>query len=335
MIRATSTTTRRIVTSIFVLISILTPVMAISSPLYAQSNETGQALEIGPTVINLTADPGETLNSKINLRDVSDTSLLVTASINDFTAQGEDGTPKIVLDEGEDNPYSIRSWISPITQFTLDSKELYEVPVTISVPADAAPGGYFGVVRFTGTPPDLDGTGVALSASLGTLVFIRVNGDAKEQISIAEFYTAIPEHDKTSLFEGSPIGFVVRLKNDGNVHDQPTGTIIVKDMFGNKVGLVNVNLPPRNILPGTIRKFEQQLDESTIGNKKLFGLYTAELTVTYGEGGETVTSSLQFWVIPWKLILVAVVGLVALFFGLKALIKRYNSHIIKQAQKRK
>ncbi len=55
------------------------------------------------------------------------------------------------------------------------------LPITINVPANASPGGYYGVIRFTATPGKLDQSGVALSASLGALDFIRVNGDAKNR----------------------------------------------------------------------------------------------------------------------------------------------------------
>ncbi len=66
-------------------------------------------------------------------------------------------------------------------------RQIKSLPLNIEVPASAAPGGYFGVVRFTGTAPELKGTGVSLSASLGSLVLVRVNGNAKEKLDVAEF----------------------------------------------------------------------------------------------------------------------------------------------------
>lgn len=328
--KLSKTTTRLVFISLA--ISLVVPIFVPSAKLYAQ--DTGQALEIGPTVFNLKAKPGETINTTVNLRDVSSGPLVVRGQVNDFTADGEDGNPKVILDEGEESPYSLRSWVMAVPSLTLKPKQVQTLPIQIKVPSNAAPGGYFGVIRFTGTPPELESTGVSLSASLGALIFIQVEGESQEKLSIQELFID-KDGARGPIFEGTPLTFVVRAKNEGNTHQQPMGGLEIKDMFGNKVAYAPINQPPRNILPGTIRKFESQLGESTLGNKKLFGLYTAELTLTYGDNKQTVTQKIQFWVIPWKLILIGIGILVVLFFALKHTVKRYNRYIIKQASKRK
>jgi len=293
----------------------------------------GQALEIAPPVITLTGNPGQTIQTQISLRDISSSDLVVTNEINDFTANGEDGTPKILLDESaETNPYSMKSWITPLAQFTLAPKQIKKISVLIHIPANASPGGYYSIIRFTGTPPELKDTGVSLSASLGSLILLKVNGKVNEQLGVQEF--SVNNGGKTgSIFESTPLTFIARLKNTGNIHEQPAGQVVVTDMFGKTVAAVNVNLPPRLILPHTTRKFEAPLDSSVIGNKKLFGRYTAKLNLTYGTNGQKITSEISFWVIPYRLIGGAILGLVIVFFGLKHLIKRYNRHIISKARK--
>ena len=302
----------------------------------AQSTPTGggQALEIGPPVINLSANPGETVKTTISLRDISSTSLLVTSAFNDFVASGEDGTPKILLEEGETSAFSMKGWVEPISTLTLKSREIKNVTLVINVPANASPGGYYGVVRFTGTPPDLEGAGVSLAASLGSLILLKVNGDAKEEMGIEEFFVS-RNGTKGTLFEATPLTFTERLKNTGNIQQQPTGLVTIKDMFGNVVATLPINQPPRDVLPDSIRKFEQPLDQTVIGNKILFGLYHAELSVTYGTDKQIVTSNVSFWVIPYTLIGIIIAGLIVTFFVLRHLIKRYNRHILKQAKKHK
>lgn len=321
--------------SIFALVvSLFVPAM---NALAVQSDqeESGQALEIAPPVLNLIGNPGQTLEAKISLRDVSSGALLVTGEVNDFTASGEDGTPKIITDDSEPNPYSLKSWVAPLPKLLLEPRQIENLPVTIRIPADAAPGGYYGVVRFTATPPELEGQGVSLSASLGALILLRVNGDIKESLAIEEFSVATPGGTVKTMFESTPLVFVQRIKNTGNIHEQPTGQVVITDMFGKKIAGVNVNLPPRNILPQTIRKFEQTLDKSVLGNKRLFGKYTATLTMTYGEKKQTVTSQTTFWVIPYTLIGVGIIVLVGGFLALRFMIRRYNRHIINQATKSK
>lgn len=294
---------------------------------------SAQALEIGPTVLSFSADPGETATAKIMLRDVSSSSLIVTNEINDFTANGEDGTPKIILEDDDDNPYSIKKWIDPIPKQTLKSKEIKEIVVNIKVPANASPGGYYGVIRFTGTAPELEDTGVSLSASLGTLVLLTVNGDAKESLEVEEF--SVNYKGKTgTLFETGPLNFVSRLKNTGNIHEEPFIWVTIKDMFGNKVANIPLNSPPAKVLPDSIRRFEQELSNSTIGNKILFGQYTAEMTVTYGKNKQTLAKTISFWVIPYTLIGFIILGLIGGFIILRFLIKRYNDHILSTSSRR-
>ena len=297
----------------------------------ADTNSTGQALEIAPPVVILTADPGQMITTQISLRDISGGDLVVTGEINDFVANGEDGTPKILLNDNEVNPYSIKSWISPLPELNLKSKQIENLPVTIIVPKDAAPGGYYGVVRFTGTPPELKGTGVSLTASLGALILLRVNGDVKENIAIEEFSVNKDGGKSGTIFENAPLQFIERFKNNGSIHEKPVGQITITDMFGKKVAAVNVNLQANNILPNSIRKFSQPLDSSIIGNKILFGRYTADLKVTYGTNGQVLTQTITFWVIPYTLIGFIIILIVGGFIGLRYAVKRYNRHIRNQA----
>ena len=321
------TLTTTILSSLALVVAIALPARAVTTTAGQPTNAPAQALEIAPPIINLTGDPGQTINTEITLRDVSTSSLRVTTEFNDFTANGEDGTPKILLDQKDPTPYSIVKWISPIPSLTLEPKQLKKVPVTIKIPADASPGGYYGVIRFSGTPPDIDTSGVSLSASLGTLVMLRVKGDAKEQLETLDFMTTGTDGKASSLFEGIPFNFVERLKNTGNVYEQPTGRILISDIFGKPVAVVNVNLEQRNILPGTTRKFTQTLDKSGLGDRFLFGFYKAKLTLDYGNK-QTVTSSLSFWVIPYKIILLAILLIIGLIIGGRIFLRRYTDRAV-------
>lgn len=165
-------------------------------------------------------------------------------------------------------------------------------------------------------------------------MLLQVSGDIQENANIAEFYSLKSVDGKQSMFESGPINFVQRIENTGNVHIKPTGTIEVSNMFGGNVASLRVNgdptnpeNEPRSILPKSIRRFEQTLDK-----KWLFGRYTATVKLSYGQGQQPLEQQITFWVIPYKLILLIVIGAVAVFFGLRWVIRKYNAHIIKQAR---
>lgn len=297
---------------------------------------TGQALEIAPTIINLDVDAGETTTIEIQLRNVSNEDLIVTGEINDFLASDEQGSPNIILDEEEaealgDNPFSMRDWVQPIQPILLEPNEIETLSATFNVPDNASPGGYYGAVRFTGTPPELEGTGVSLTTSIGTLLLATVSGETELAADIEEF--AVTKDGSTgNIFETTPLQLIQRIENTGNVHIQPTGQVHITDMFGRATASANVNLGQQNILPDSIRRFEQDIDSSLIGNRRLFGRYTADLELEYVEG-QTLTDTLTFWVIPYRLIAAIVVLIVAIALTIRYMLKRYKQKIIKQSRR--
>lgn len=322
--------------------------MLLPTTVYAQTTKTqsntatnGQALEIAPPVIYLNADPGQTVKANIYIRDISSGNLNVTGQVNSFTASGEDGTPKIQLeDTGTDVANSIVGWVETLPKLQLIPREIKTMVATINVPKDATPGGHYGVVRFTATPPSVEGgSGVSLSAGIGVLILLTVSGQVNEGLSVEELSVAKPVKDgetskAASFFESSPLLFTVRLKNTGNVHVRPTGQVVITNMFGRKFAAVNINVPPANVLPSSIRKFSEELNKEVIGNKRMFGKYTAELKLTYGSN-KTITKTVSFWVIPYKQIAAAIIIIIGLFFLARYLLKLYTRRVIAGSSKRR
>ena len=288
----------------------------------------GQGLEISPPVLELSANPGQTTTATIRVRNVSSGPLVITSRADDFGASGEDGKPKLLLDETSATRYSLKFWVAAIAPTTIAPQELKSVSFKINIPANAEPGGHFGVLRFTGAPPNLSGTGVSLSASVGTLVLLRVSGAITDSLKVQSF-TAAQNGKVHSFFEHGPVDFSMVFKNDGSVHEKPEGVINVTDMFGHKVGSVAINPNGGNVLPGPIpRRFD-----GSLGNKSLFGRYTATFTGAYLDDNHRLVSKITFWVIPWKLLLLALVGLIVLIWLLRLAMKRYNAYIIRQARR--
>jgi hypothetical protein len=311
----------------------------VSAAIPTSNANAGQALEIAPPLITLTANPGQVIKTDIKLRDITKSSLVVTNEIDDFVAAGEDGTPKILQGDDSNDPFAMKQWVTPLPSFTLTPQQVQNLPMTISIPKNASPGGHYGVIRFTGIPPQLKGTGVSLSASLGALVLLTVNGNIKHQLSVDQFSTAQNEQNGklkiAKLFQSTPLTFIVKLKDSGNIQEEPIGHIVVSDMFGKIVAGVNINVPPRNILPDSTRQFTGSLDHTDLSSRRLFGLYHAKLTAKYGANNEqTLTDTISFWVIPYKLIILIIILLILAFFTIRYMLGRYKKKIIKQTTKR-
>jgi hypothetical protein len=299
----------------------INPIFALSA-----SPNTAQGIEISPTLVELNATKLKTYNITLNVTNVTSSDLIYQTTVDDFNAAGETGSPHIILDSKLPTTASIKTWVSSIPQFTLQSHKSVTINAQITVPNNAEPGGHYGVLRFYGTAPELEGTGVGLSASAGVLILVRVDGQITEKADLASFYSS--QDDKQSwLFNNSPITFVTRIKNEGNIHVKPIGNIEVRDWFGNLVSNLTVNKDSSNILPNSIRRFE-----NTLKKDWMFGLYTVNLTTGYGTTGQAITSTIKFWVIPYTAILIGLMILVTVTFVLSRLIRVYNRHIIEKSK---
>ncbi len=294
--------------------------------------EGGQAFSISPPLVELTADPGQTVSAKIKLTNISSDDLLIKMQFNDFGAKNETGEPNIIFDDTQNTAYTLRQWIVSPAPFTIKSKESRTVEFPIHVPEGAEPGGHYAVIRFTGSTPDLEDNGVALTASIGSLVLLQVSGNVTEKASAADFFTAT-KTNQTNFFEFGPITFVERIQNEGNVHLKPTGAIKIYNTFGQQVGEVRANgdpadtaNPPKSVLPGSVRRFEQQWDSGWA-----LGRYRASVELSYGTSSTPIYATTTFWVVPYKLILAILLGGTGLFLLVRFGIRRYNAHIISKA----
>lgn len=289
----------------------------------AVAQGAGQGLEISPPLIEINVDPGKTVTTNIRVRNITKQELVAKPQVNDFVAQGEEGQPKLLLNEkaSEPSPYTINGWVSGLDELTVAPGEAKTETITISVPQGASPGGHYGVVRFTASSPGIDSTGVSLSASVGTLVLINVSGKVVQNAVISDFYVT-KNAKKGSFFQAGPITFVERLQNRGNSHFKPTGTVRVTNTFGKETGVVSINAKGGNVLPASTRRFEQDF-----AKKHLFGRYTAQANIQYA--GQNLTQSITFWVIPLKATAM-VLGLIILAV---VILRVYVKQAVKKASK--
>ena len=316
-----------VITGLLAAFTIL-PIFA-STPAYAGA---GKGMEISPLTAEEVRAPGETFTRNITLRNLTGVSVVATAAVHNFEAEGDSGSPKIDIKDSEaDTSFSIRSWIQQIPDIHMKKNETVTVPVTISIPLNAEAGGHYGAVLFTLSADSSDSaeqSQVALGASIGTLFLVRVTGSVVEKLNLDGFYTLNANGDRTPFLDKAPISFVVRLNNVGSVHEKPEGNIVVSDMFGHKVGTVIVNDKGGNILPKSLRRYDQQLNV-----KNLFGLYSAKLTLVYGNG-TTIVKTIHFVVIPWQLILMGVLLLLIIIYLIRNWLQHYRASVIRQVRQR-
>jgi len=304
-----------------------------------------RAMTIMPPMLDLTLDPGTVVADVIQVHNEETIPFKITAVKQNFYAtEGDErsGAPDFYGPEEVRTGYEMADWIEVNGEGTVIEPGAWaNIPITIRVPADAQPGSHFGAIQILASKPDdiapLPDSGISIVRGTSVLVFVRVNGEVIDELTVADF-EADPAHTRL------PVDFTIRLKNSGTTHQRPVGNIIIKDMFGRQVASLQINPGPqyRTVLPGSTRRFEvawlkrrlpdgageyeQQLKNFALGK------YTATMYLNYGSPDEQkiLTAATEFWVFPWMALLTyAGVLLAALLLAVTG-VRSYNRMLIRR-----
>ena len=291
----------------------------------AQEEQGGSGVQITPTRTDMSLVPGEQKDFDITVKNITQGAITVKVFFNDFESDGITGEPQIIIDPSRQLPNSMRAYVKGIEDFGLAKDESKEVKITVDIPNDVSPGGYYGAVRFAAIPVGgvaSQNTQVSLTASVASLLFTEVAGEIEEQIQIDNIKVCRFGADKldapintsglgsttstksrcessSGLFFSKPNVASLNVNNKGNGFARPFGKVTVS-RGGNEVFSYDLNNtePRGTILPGTSRVFSDRIQ----GVDK-FGRYTVNAAISYGQGGEIINKTATFWYIPtWVLL---------------------------------
>lgn len=303
---------------------------------FAQNNTEGNGIRVSPVRTDVTMNPGESRSITLTIQNITGASSEFQAVINDFVPKGEAGQPALILEADKYAPsHSLKRFIAKIPNVSVNKGEYKEVKAVITVPKDAAAGGYYGAVRFV-TANDALNKNVTLSASVASIILVRVNGDIVENMALESLDVRNSERSNSasSFFTSNKNLYVVaRFKNMGSSHEQPFGKVVLKK--GDKVlqtTEINNTEVKGNVLPDSVRRFSVKLNK--VGS---WGKYTVEGNFGYGSTGQLISGKTSFFVFPLALIiaiLVVVTAVVIAIVWLPRAIKRYNAGVVRKANRR-
>lgn len=275
---------------------------------------------LGPGKIELFMESGQSVTHELYITNRTGQTMKFKIGLEDFSGSRNPSETVVLLGD-EKSPYSLKDYIKPeAEEFVLKSKQRIILPVKISIPLDAEPGGLYGTVLVSTVPagekegiePEKVKGGAVTITRLGALVFVRVKGDVREDGMLKKFSA-----EEKKFFKSGPIPFEILFENNGNVHLNPYGIIEIKNIFGARVGEVKVD--PWFVMPDSLRLREVKWDRDF-----LFGYYTAELKINRGYNDIIDEASAGFWVVPWKIVLAGVAVLFIALFLLKWLISNFE-----------
>ncbi len=272
---------------------------------------------VGPGRTEIELKPGETIIQEITVTNRISDNRSFKLEVEDIYG-GPDPSKTVQLAGEGRGPYSIIDYISfPNDTFTLALGERARIPVTITLPPDAEPGGYYGsvlvsTVRTPGSTAD-EAPRSPIIARVGSLFFLRVQGDVKTEGKTLE----ISNINNKWWYESGPIQLGILYENTGSVHVNPYGEIAVTNMFGEEVGFVQ--LEPWFVLPASLRIREVAWDREF-----LLGRYTVKAKVNRGYDDIVDEVSVSFWVLPWKIVGGVFFVLFIIIFSLRAFFRTFE-----------
>ncbi len=272
-------------------------------------------ITISPASFDFGVNPGATETNVIKITNASDTELTLESRVENILGADENGRVQLTEKETE---FALSSWVTVTpSRFTLKARESRTISFTIKVPVNAEPGGHYGSILIGTVAASSETTGSSIVQRVGSLLLVRVAGEARELGTVTNFVTKpyngtwqeqkssdntttflIPDAQQLAkekaarYFSNGPITFVLSFKNNGNVHFQPKGFVRVTNIFGRVVAQLPVF--PRNVFPGVERDNAVLWDAGKLWG----GYYKAELVGLYGQKNQVLSATTTFWAFP-------------------------------------
>lgn len=301
----------------------LSPIIFGAIFLFIFSGQLAAAITLSPPIIDTSAMPGEIITPQVSVSNDSSLPITLSGSVEAFRASSRPGVAEFFPSDT-----GLPTWINlEEKEILLKPGEGKKIMLTIRVPENVEPGSYYAAVFWSTKSGANHGSGASVTSKLGTLIFLRVAGDATEKLEILSF------SPMKNIFWSLPAAFGANVKNTGNVHLIPRGELVIRSFFGKQVAILPWNESGLRVLPGSERKIEQLWGEKNLWEELKAGIwlrYTATLHLSYGAPIKETGDFVSFWFFSWQSLGIAILSLLALFFGIKFAIKKYNRWIIKK-----
>lgn len=257
----------RIIAALLTGIIIFSSVAVTSRSAFAQVADDRESITMSPTNSQYTVGVGGVVNDRLTIVNDSKKAydFIVYSrpySINNNEYSNPDFTSTV-------KSADLYAWVQfPQTKFHAEPNTTTYVNYSINIPANASPGGHYGVIFAEVQPSEVKTSGnqIIRKKRVGSIVYttvkgaVNIAGDAGK--GTIPFWQVQP-----------PLHTTIVTKNTGNTHFTSDARLTVKDIFGNVKYQSKKNF---FILPDTVRTTDLNWDKAP-----WFGLFKASTEQTF------------------------------------------------------
>lgn len=298
--------------------------VAMSAGAVVAESSSGAVLQLSPVRQSLTVSPGKTGQVRLTVTNPTQKNLTLQPVVEDFTAGDSSGTPALIMDQSSNTSgRSFKKFASAPGQLTVPPDGAKDLTITVTVPTDSTPGGYYGAVRLTPVGDSSSG-GSAVRTNAASLVLLKVPGSVKEELALTNFtLTPTSPRLRQVWLGGGKMQVALEFANRGDVHEAPVGQLYLK-RGGAVVDTIDFNqTEPRSyILPESRRSWRLELETPAD-----FGHYTLGGVFTYGDSNKTIEIKRSFWVVPLIYLIGGSIGVVLVGLLAAALLMRRSAKL--------
>lgn len=265
-----------------------------------------------PAKFEIWGNPGQTYSQALRITNEDKEAVLLQLSVESFVSSGEDGS--VVLSAtNPDTDNDLQKWIMFKQKgMEFQPNESKVVTFNIDIPKDAKSGGKYASIVISTDRIFKTNDKASATAKVVSLVMLSVTGDIVDEASVKSF-------EASRQFGLKNFDFTIRVKNSGNNHIRPQGSIIITNFWGTTID--EIPLDGESIIPKMTKKMVTEWNPG----RALFGRYTATLVTTYGFTKKlTLTETTSFWVMTWQsivLIIIMLVFLISVIYKYRRIIK--------------
>lgn len=261
------------------------------------------SLAVDPPIFQINAIPPANILSPLTIENRGESGLNLSISFKSFVpTDREDGQIKYVKGELGIDVKLLDESGQATSEFELSPRQKRNFNLSINLPSDAKSSDYYFSLIFLSSKSTMgDITSSENVAGIAANVLLSV-GSGPVSGEISEFSAPI-------FIERGPVPLTVRIKNRSNHFISPTGEILIKNIFGQTIG--RVDLAQVNILADSVRNIpsEDYFDEGKNlpdnlaaywPQNFLLGPYKASLSIALSDTGPLFKRSIFFFAFPLK-----------------------------------